>query len=312
MSTTTACIIKSYSLVHLSDDLFSNSGSRKVKLLFTVSQKDSNAAKAKVYLTVGSKVKKEEVILTGPVSQNTQYTLSNIDISSGANESNSDSPVDLEIKFLDSSDIIISNYTYSKPGALDFPKTPSPPSLASGRGSSVLSSPTVNDDVSLSLNYHDQAGLASGLKLSTLSFHYEVYNFKNSLYKTINISIGDSYSDSDNGKVRDIVILESQVTSFAFTIKTDFAKRSSDEFKVKAWVSYIGRTGVKIETFKEEFSLNTTYKPQFKTKKEKMHIIDKYTDRNDSYEKSIDQAPFSLLRKSARIRGSGVAYKVTR
>lgn len=312
MSTTTACTIKNHSLVHLSDDLFSNSGSRKVKLLFTVHQKDSAAVKAIVYLTVGSKVKEEEVVLTGSVGQSTQYTLSNIDLSSGGNEADSASPIDLEIKFINSSNKIISNYTYSQPGALSFPKVSQPPSLASGRGSSILSSPTVNDDVTLSLNYHDQAGLASGLKLSTLSFHYEVYNFKNSLYKTINISIGDSYSDSDNGKVRNIVILESQVTSFTFTIKTDFAKRSSDEFKVKTWVSYIGRTGAKFESLKKEISLNTTYKPQFKTKKEKMHIIDKYADRNDSYEKSIDQAPFSLLRKSARIRGSGVAYKVTR
>ncbi len=50
----------------------------------------------------------------------------------------------------------------------------------------------------------------------------------------------------------------------------------------------------------------------FKSIKEKMGTIDMYSRRSLEYDKSVEQTPFSVLRKSARLRNSGVPYKVTR
>lgn len=311
MSTTACTINNTITSTILSDDKFSNSD-KQIKLVFKVNRKDSVATGVQIVFHIGNKAVKTSLALSQSVGSAKDYTITNFDISSIVNTTNNQASVDLEINFVDSSDLIIGNYTFSKSGILIFAATPNPPTLASNRASSSIIDHTLNDDITLSLNYYNQGNMPSGLKLSTLSFHYEVYDFKNSLYKTVNISIGNKYADTDNGKVRSIVITESQVTSFSFSVKPSFAKRKPSTFKVEAWVSYVGRNGGVKSSSKKQFLLNTSDKPAFKNKKERMHIIDKYADRNDSFDKSVEQAPFSVLRKSSRLRNSGVAYKVTR
>ena len=44
----------------------------------------------------------------------------------------------------------------------------------------------------------------------------------------------------------------------------------------------------------------------------KSGIISKYKERLSEFDKSIDHVPFSILKKKAQIRGSGISYKVTR
>lgn len=58
--------------------------------------------------------------------------------------------------------------------------------------------------------------------------------------------------------------------------------------------------------------LKSSYFINFKTINEKIGVLDLNARRNLEFDKNIDQVPFSLLRKSAKIRGTNTPYKPTR
>jgi len=78
-------------------------------------------------------------------------------------------------------------------------------------------------------------------------------------------------------------------------------------------LSYLSQDISVLSNFTERrIFIKSSNKRNFKTMNEKKGISDSFARKNLEFDKNIEQVPFSITKKRAEVRGSGISYSVTR